>query len=230
MDIMEIVLLIVGGLVLAASFLVPAGKEKDSENTKALVRDEIKNLVGEEMDKVKAHVDDVVDEAVEYALEKTERSLERLSNEKIMAVSEYSDTVLREIHKNHEEAMFLYDMLNDKHKNIKSTVSEVTKTVKKMEDSAKVTVAMPSAKTAEENMGTQKLDEPKQDDFKQIDFKGTSPQMDISFIKGSVSDSGNSNERILELRRQGKSNVAIAKELGLGVGEVKLVIDLYKDK
>ena len=26
----------------------------------------------------------------------------------------------------------------------------------------------------------------------------------------------------------GKSNMAIAKELGLGVGEVNLVIDLYK--
>lgn len=39
----------------------------------------------------------------------------------------------------------------------------------------------------------------------------------------------NCNERILELRRQGKSKVAIAKELGLGVGEVKLVIDLYQN-
>ena len=39
----------------------------------------------------------------------------------------------------------------------------------------------------------------------------------------------NKNEQILQLYRQGKSTVAIAKELGLGVGEVKLVIDLYKN-
>ena len=39
----------------------------------------------------------------------------------------------------------------------------------------------------------------------------------------------NKNEQILELYRQGKSNVVIAKTLGLGVGEVKLVIDLYKN-
>ena len=38
----------------------------------------------------------------------------------------------------------------------------------------------------------------------------------------------NNNDRILELHKKGKSNVAIAKELGLGVGEVKLVIDLFK--
>ena len=45
----------------------------------------------------------------------------------------------------------------------------------------------------------------------------------------SVDEDGkNNNERILTLHRAGKSNVAIAKELGLGIGEVKLVIDLFK--
>ena len=62
--------------------------------------------------------------------------LERLTNEKIMAVNEYSDTVLQEIHKNHEEAMFLYDMLNNKHANIKDTVSKMDKAVKAAEDKA----------------------------------------------------------------------------------------------
>ena len=38
----------------------------------------------------------------------------------------------------------------------------------------------------------------------------------------------NNNERILELHNAGKSNMAIAKELGLGIGEVKLVIDLFE--
>ena len=38
----------------------------------------------------------------------------------------------------------------------------------------------------------------------------------------------NKNEEILKLHREGKSNMAIAKELGMGVGEVKLVIDLFK--
>lgn len=51
--------------------------------------------------------------------------------------------------------------------------------------------------------------------------------VDIRFAKGK--DNGrNSNERILELHKAGKSNMAIAKELGLGLGEVKLVIDLFE--
>lgn len=53
----------------------------------------------------------------------------------------------------------------------------------------------------------------------------TAPVVDIQFAK----DNGrNSNERILELHKAGKSNMAIAKELGLGLGEVKLVIDLFE--
>ena len=51
--------------------------------------------------------------------------------------------------------------------------------------------------------------------------------VDIRFAQGK--DNGrNSNERILELHKAGKSNMAIAKELGLGLGEVKLVRDLFE--
>ena len=38
----------------------------------------------------------------------------------------------------------------------------------------------------------------------------------------------NNNDRILRMHKEGISNVDIAKELGLGVGEVKLVINLFK--
>ena len=103
MGALEIFLLIAGGIILILGFLLPQSKNKISDETKGLVREEIKILVSQEMDDIKSHVDDVVDEAVGYAVEKTERSLERLTNEKIMAVNEYSDTVLQEIHKNHEE-------------------------------------------------------------------------------------------------------------------------------
>lgn len=54
-------------------------------------------------------------------------------------------------------------------------------------------------------------------------------QVDIHFTDSEDRQGQNSNERILKLFKQGKSKIAIAKELGLGVGEVKLVIDLYKN-
>ena len=38
----------------------------------------------------------------------------------------------------------------------------------------------------------------------------------------------NNNQKILDLYNEGKSNLEIAKELGLGIGEVRLVIDLFR--
>lgn len=222
MDIMEIVLLIAGGIIFVLSFFLPVKEDKKtSENSEKLAREEINQLVTQELDAVRSHVDEVVEEAVGYAVEKTERSLERLSNEKIMAVNEYSDTVLAEIHKNHEEAMFLYDMLNNKHINLKNTVSEVNRTVKEAEETVN-TFQKLVPETAESV--PEKKEEP---DAKETaaDNKETA----ASFTEEADQNGHNSNERILELYRQGKSKVEIAKELGLGVGEVKLVIDLFKN-
>lgn len=227
MGVLEIVLLIAGTVIFVLSFILPQSKEEVSNGTRELAKEEIKTMVSQEMDNVKIHVDDVVDEAVGYAVEKTERSLERLTNEKIMAVNEYSDTVLQEIHKNHEEVMFLYDMLNSKHTNLKNTVSEVNKTVKEAEETkreAEAVIAQNKGIASEiQDVAEVAKEEPKQDEFEM------SGAMDISFTQDMEDESRNSNEKILELYRQGKSNVAIAKELGLGVGEVKLVIGLYKN-
>ena len=121
--------------------------------------------------------------------------------------------------KNHEEAMFLYDMLNNKHANIKDTVSKVDKAVKAAEDKVKAIDDTPAVKTEE----TEKVipaDEPAKTE------EAVSPE--IGFMGETAEEGQNNNEKILEMHRQGKSTVAIARELGLGVGEVKLVIDLYK--
>lgn len=225
MGITEILLLVIGGVIFTLSFILPAKKEELSETSKSLAKDEIETLVSKEMENIRSHVDDVVEESMEYAMEKTERSLERLSNEKIMAVNEYSDTVLQEIHRNHEEVMFLYDMLNDKHTNLKNTVSEVNKTVKEVEE---------TKKEAEAVVHSIQNQNPNQNRIP-IQPEGTSGEpetavpVDISFMSDTDSEGRNSNERILEMHKQGKSKVAIAKELGLGVGEVKLVIDLYQN-
>ena len=40
----------------------------------------------------------------------------------------------------------------------------------------------------------------------------------------------NNNQMILNLYAQGKTNIEIAKELGLGIGEVRLVIDLFNSR
>lgn len=315
MSITEIVLVIVGVIVFILGYLLPARKKEMDEEVQLISEDEIRKLVAQEVEGAKEHISDIVDETITYAMEKTERSMERVTNEKIMAVNEYSDTVLEEINKNHQEVLFLYDMLNDKHENLKNTVSEVTKTAEEVKQTVKdaeitakeaeetVKNAMDTVMDAVENVPDEvaevhtatefdevlvdEVQQAMEDEFVPIapprveiihnpdgeyDYvaeneeaaqeitqllakeepkaqkkktrakktqKGAekesetagkaveAPSVDIQFANGKE-NGRNSNERILELHKAGKSNMAIAKELGLGIGEVKLVIDLFE--
>lgn len=231
MGILEIILLIVGIIIFTGSFFLPFGGKESTGIDKEAAKEEIHGLVEEEMNTVRSRMQDKMEETSEDAVEKAERSLERLTNEKIMAVNEYSDTVLQEIHKNHEEVMFLYDMLNSKHANIKDTVSKMDKAVKAVESKAE-------NKTAENKVSEDKIVADKTAgtvaEEKTADTVQTEPltqpenSPEIGFMGETVQEGQNNNEKILKMHRQGKSTVAIAKELGMGVGEVKLVIDLYK--
>lgn len=232
MGILEIVLLIAGVIIFTGSFFLPLGGEKNTGIDQKAAKEEIHGLVEEEMNNVRSKMQDKMGETSEDAIEKAERALERLTNEKIMAVNEYSDTVLQEIHKNHEEAMFLYDMLNSKHANIKDTVSKMDKAVKAAENKTLENKTAEN-KAAAEKTATDKtagtVAEEKAADASQTETliqPENSPE--IGFMGETVQEGQNNNEKILEMHKQGKSTVAIAKELGLGVGEVKLVIDLYK--
>lgn len=228
MELMEIVLLAVGGIIFILSFFIPDKKGQTVGAAGGLAEKEIRDMLRNEMETLRGSMNEMAQEAVADALDKTERSLERLTNEKIMAVSEYSDTVLGEIHKNHEEAVFLYDMLNNKHVSLKNTAAEVSRTVKEAEKSMtalKENAAPPSEggsaskRFPAEKMGLLKKEPPAEKAVAVLSARE---------IKESLPDAGekrdNHNEKILKLYREGKSAVAIAKELGLGVGEVRLVI------
>lgn len=252
MTTLEIILLILGAIIFIGSFIVPESKSEMEEVDKQLTQEQIQEMLNAELKNVRSQVEDTVEETVSYSMERTERALERISNEKLTAISEYTETVLTDIHKSHEEVLFLYDMLNDKHENIKETASEVTKAVKEVNEAvqeadvvkkevSEATQALDEAFKPMDSTGVEKIQsssEPKneQKSTKKTAAKTTSKKKEklqeaknISLQFDAAQEStDNNNERILELHKKGKSNVAIAKELGLGVGEVKLVIDLFK--
>lgn len=252
MTTLEIILLILGAIIFIGSFIVPESKSEMEEVDKQLTQEQIQEMLKAELKNVRSQVEDTVEETVSYSMERTERALERISNEKLTAISEYTETVLTDIHKSHEEVLFLYDMLNDKHENIKETASEVTKAVKEVNEAvqeadvvkkevSEATQALDEAFKPMDFTGVEKIQsssEPKneQKSTKKTAAKTTSKKKEklqeaknISLQFDATQESAdNNNERILELHKKGKSNVAIAKELGLGVGEVKLVIDLFK--
>ncbi len=242
MGLLEVLLVIAGIAICVISFRIPSNKEEQLEETKELAKEEIKQLVNQELVHVKEQVEGAVDETITYAVEKTERFMDRMSNEKIMAINEYSDTVMEDIHKNHTEVLFLYDMLNDKHENIKSAAIEVDMAVKaasKEVSELKETInAVPEPKvveivretvkeTAKDEVKFESLEPQKNSEIQErtSETVATAPDVELSFASLGME---NSNEEILRLHKEGKSNVVIAKELGLGVGEVKLVIDLFE--
>ncbi|MBQ8946147.1 MAG: hypothetical protein IJ058_04955 [Lachnospiraceae bacterium] len=269
--VLEIIVMVVGIALVVAGYLVPA-KNKENEESDRISRDMVAEIVSEEVESAKGRIDEIVDETVNYAIEKAERGMDRLSNEKMMAVSEYSDTVLDQINKSHEEVVFLYDMLNDKHENLKETVAEAEKKANEVKESVKAAesaraaaemtplvvekieapepAAAPSPAPAREKSKpvpvikkepiaapvvaaeSDEEDRDQEDDYyeeewENLDDGDESDGPEINFNAHSPG-SRNSNDRILEMHKEGKSNMAIAKELGLGIGEVKLVIDLFK--
>ena len=55
-------------------------------------------------------------------MDATEDQMNRLCNEKIMAIDEFSKQLLEKIENNHKEVVFMYNMLNEKEKEF----SEIT--------------------------------------------------------------------------------------------------------
>lgn len=237
----EIAFLILGVVLLVAGYLIPASQEMGEEQHVELSREEIKSALDGHIADAKISVDEMVEETLSYSMEKAERGLERISNDKISAVSEYAGTVLDDINKNHKEVMFLYDMLNEKSEGLKELVAKSEKAGRDLVQNAEraaqeFELAKEKAvdkKPAKKEKVEEKVAQPAkartrkavekeeivvtQDEMANIQFEGTGDD-----------ESLNNNEKILELYKQGKSNMVIAKQLGLGVGEVKLVIDLFK--
>ena len=271
---LEIALLTIGLIVIVASFVFSSKSDGDTiHNVKDVT------FTDKQKEDIKKQIMDILDEQIENVKEQTEISLDKLSNQKMLEMNEYSDTILQEINRYHNEVMFLYDMLNEKKKEINNTVRDMNVTKKEIEKSKTVPkkqTVIDSIKDMSEDTGgfmaseellreeQKDVDTRKKDILNQLDAVVEAVSDDVSAdleavekkpkkrtstgrtaakrMKETVKketlrednrdpkafETGNNNEKILQLSKEGKSNVEIAKELGLGIGEVKLVIDLFK--
>lgn len=271
---LEIALLTIGIIVIVASFVFSSKSDGDTmQNVKDVT------FTDKQKEDIKKQITEILDEQIENVKEQTEISLDKLSNSKMLEMNEYSDTILQEINRNHNEVMFLYDMLNEKKKEINNTVRDMNITKKEIEKSKSVPkkqAVIDSIRDMSEDAGgfmaseellkeeQKDIDSRKKDILNQLDAVVEAVSDDVSADMEAVEkkprkrnatgktaakrmketvrketlrednkdpkafETGNNNERILRLSAEGKSNVEIAKELGLGIGEVKLVIDLFK--
>ncbi len=230
-----IISLAAGCLIFIVSFVLPERKRRLSRDDIRLGEAQVKKLVQQEMQNAENKISELVEETIAQKLEKTERSLDRLSNEKIMAVNEYSDTVLEAIHTNHKEVMFLYDMLNNKEEALKEAIREVAKAERKVKEAAIQGIPAKEPLMLEEPVQEEIMpEEAEQENLMPEEwtpeiFMQSEAEPVIKHAKTVQEGSArNSNDQVLALHKQGWSNLEIAKQLGLGIGEVKLVIDLYE--
>lgn len=324
MTTLEITLILVGIVFLIGSFMV---KDKLSKNDLDKIADmsaeELKVITEKEIKNAELAIDGMLDEHIASKTDETKRNLEKETNSKIMAINEYSDTVLDSINKSHNEIMFLYSMLNDKHEeltrlsgNIEKITAQAKKTFEPVEASkinnlsnktvlnakpvvnaapvsnrqavtesrgivssdivtgTKNTASVKTQNVSAQNMMSQHVaaqnimsqntvvrntavpntvvpNMAAQNAVAQnvavsnmtaqnmtaqnMTASNTTMQSrnlsDTDVQSGRVYDISeiNHNPQILRLYKSGKNIVEIAKELGLGKGEVKLVIDLYNE-
>ncbi len=223
MTAVEITLIIVGVVLIIGSFLVQEKlSKKDIDQISGLSESELHVIVENQLKKADSKVENAIEETVGEQLELSKRSMEKISNEKIMAINEYSDTVLDSMNKTHNEIMFLYSMLNDKHKELQE-----------LADLASHLSRVPQELHEQESDEVRRFKEEVSAVEQKVEETKPLPEHELlaaaADAAGAYAGEKNHNDDILFLHNAGKSDVDIAKELGLGLGEVKLVIGLFKE-
>lgn len=200
MGTVAIVLIVIGIICVIISIILGITDNKEQADTASYVSDYDS---AKQVSQVSKAIDDIIEKKMQDIEEKTEASLDKISNTKILEMNEYADNVLKEINRNHNEVMFMYDMLNEKDKEIKTTVKSVNAT-----------------NTQSRGMGTVR------ERLIKLDETQKAPQR-ISVDEFPLDDKLDKNQKIMTLYNNGYNDVDIAKRLKLGVGEVRLVIKLY---
>jgi len=199
MGTVAIVLIVIGIICVIISIILGITDNKEQADTASYVSDYDS---AKQVSQVSKAIDDIIEKKMQDIEEKTEASLDKISNTKILEMNEYADNVLKEINRNHNEVMFMYDMLNEKDKEIKTTVKSVNAT-----------------NTQARGMGTVRE--------RLIKLDETQKAQRISVDEFPLDDKLDKNQKIMTLYNNGYNDVDIAKRLKLGVGEVRLVIKLY---
>lgn len=228
---LQIAMIMIGIVCLIGSFFVSEKLSKaDLEEMKKMSDEEIKDIIDSKMQEAASQIDERLQEKVDLATAQMERSGEKETNEKIMAISEYSDTVLSSMNKSHDEIVFLYDMLNEKQERVTELMKELTlmqSAVAQMEETLDDKLLKTGVSMEEE---AEVLQQQNTDTIEQKQTLEEAFRIQVSSNDAGLDEEPQQNEQILSLYREGMSEVDIAKQLGRGLGEIKLVLGLFGEE
>ena len=125
----QILLLVVGLVIIFLSITITDKYSQNKSNGAVSGTEEemMQRIIEESKEKIRANSESILGEKIEEELHRADDELGHISNEKIMAVSDFSDQLLEKIEQNHKEVVFLYDMLNAKENEMKEFVQEIDK-------------------------------------------------------------------------------------------------------
>ena len=210
MTAIEIILIIIGFICLCVSCFVAKKNSSYAEGEKESLSSEL--WTEREEEKIKERVGEILSERQDELVDTTEERMNRLCNDKIMAVDEFSQQILEKIDANHQEVVFMYNLLGEKENELKELMT------------GKV--------TPEEDGDTFMPEEPVMEQEEEPDAELEKDALDEIFkeqwgASEEEPDREKINRKIKKMHEQGQSVLEISKALDMGQGEVKLVLDLY---
>ncbi|MCM1493307.1 MAG: DUF6115 domain-containing protein [Muribaculaceae bacterium] len=228
MTALEVILILVGVAFILVSFFVEEKlSRKDIDRIASLSEEELKIIVERQLRNAADQVEDSIAETIAETSELTKRAMEKETNEKIMAINEYSDTVIESMNKTHSEILFLYNMLNDKHVELTTLAEQLQDFSRQMRSTEHQMLDNMAEAAKELEQTVQKAPALAVEDLgvpEPVDFD----EPHVEPVITEAQERANHNSRILALHKEGIADVEIARQLGLGLGEVRLVIGLYR--
>ncbi len=238
MEPISIILIVLGIVLLLGSCFFGKDDGKEPEYDELLNRLAKRELSAEETERIRQTVDQIISDKTEEVIIKTDDYLSQVANEKIMSVDEFSKQILERLDKNNSDVMFLYNMVTETKEELKTEIANakkakeaLSKAVEKKSDEVTPAVAKKQESTGKTRVAS-KTEPAKRPEVKK-EPKEQKPDEIAALLAATMTrepsnlDGDMPKERILELYKSGKSIRDISRELGMGQGEVKLVIDLY---
>lgn len=238
MEPITIILIVLGIALLIGSCFFTKEEKSELEYDELIKRLAKRELTEEETERLRETVDRIVSEKTEEVILKTDDYLSQVANEKIMSVDEFSKQILERLDKNNSDVMFLYNMVTETKDELKTEIANA----KKVKESLERTVEKKTGEeiiptdTKKKEVSVKKPVAPKAESVKKPVVKKDPVRVDdiaallaatVTQEQDTTSDGDMPKEKILELYKSGKSIREISRELGMGQGEVKLVVDLY---
>ena len=240
MTALEIALIVIGIVCIVGSFFFTEKlSSSDIDLIKKMSEKEVKILVENELRSADEEIKNTISDKLQESVSSLEAETDRNTNEKLLSLNEYSDTVLESINKSHDEVMFMYSMLNEKQEKVTELTSELS-TLESNLRGMKESVDEAVREFDQRSIAAAGQEQQKEDQIRQekidADVRSLKEafQTQLDEEKKQMQDGGTSSEeqnrQILKMHSEGYSEVEIAKKTGRGLGEIKLVLGLFDEE